>query len=244
MPKLVLKFEQTPLKEVAVGDRPVTVGRLPDNDLQIDNLAVSSYHARIFLEGDAIIVEDLGSLNGTFLNQQRITRAAAKPGDTILVGKHHIEIHESSESAPAATPPSTPRVATPRMEETVMLDSRRRRELLDAAPAAAEPAAPRLRVPTLIVTRGRTDQREYLLSGKLTVIGKSAMATVRIHGFFARLLAPEVAAQINKRDDGYYLVKAGQVPKVNGQRVTAPTKLSDGDTIEVGSLVMTFLYRS
>jgi len=259
MAKLVLKFEQSVLKEVGIGDRPVTIGRLPDNDLQVDNLAVSSHHARIYREGKQLVVEDLGSTNGTFLNNQRITKASVKNGDTVLVGKHHIEIHDTGFADAGAPAPTAPKAAVPKIEETVMMDSKRRKELLEAALAAqaggapakagagAAPAAPvaqpHVRVPTLVITKGKTDHPEYLLSGKLTVIGKSSMATVQIRGFFARLFAPEVAAQINKRDDGYYIAKAGQVPKVNGNAITGPTKLNDGDNIEVARLAMSFVYR-
>jgi pSer/pThr/pTyr-binding forkhead associated (FHA) protein len=262
MAKLVLKFEQSVLKEVVIGDRPVTVGRLPDNDLPVDNLAVSSHHARIYLEGDKITVEDLNSLNGTFVNNQRITKVQVKPGDKIMIGKHHIEVHESAAGETAA--PAAPKAAAPKIEETVMLDSKRRKELLEAAlaaqkaagggapattapaaaaPAVTAPAPPRARVPWLLVSKGSTDQKEYLLSGKLTVIGKSAMATVKIKGFFARLFAPDVAAQINKRDDGYYLARAGQTPKVNGQPISGPTKLNEGDVIEVSGLTLNFVHR-
>lgn len=263
MAKLVLKFEQSVLKEVAIGDRPITIGRLPDNDLQVDNLAVSSHHARIYREGHSIVVEDLGSLNGTFLNNQRVTKATARNGDTVLVGKHKIEVHDTgaADSAPAA--PAAPKVAAPKIEETVMMDSKKRKELLEAAlaaqaagggpaapsagPGQAAPSAPvappRVRVPSLIIIKGKGDQPEYMLTGKLTVIGKSTMATVKIRGFFARLFAPDVCAQINKRDDGYYVVKAAQIPKVNNVAITGPTKLTDGDTIEVGGLTMSFVYR-
>jgi pSer/pThr/pTyr-binding forkhead associated (FHA) protein len=267
MAKLILKFEQSVLKEVAIGDRPVTVGRLPDNDLQVDNLAVSSHHARIYKEGANIVVEDLNSLNGTFVNKQRITKLQVKPGDAIMIGKHSIEVHESAAGdAPAAA--GAPKAAAPKIEETVMMDSKRRKELLEAALAAqragggaapaaapaahgsagAAPSSPvatpqRARVPSLIVTKGSTDSQEYQLTGKLTVIGKSEMATVKIKGFFARLFAPDVAAQINKRDDGYYLARAGQNPKVNGKPITCPTKLNEGDVIEVGSLTLNFLFK-
>jgi len=264
MAKLVLKFENSVLKEVAIGDRPITIGRLPDNDLQVDNLAVSSHHARIYKEGHSIVVEDLGSLNGTFLNNARVTKATARNGDKVQVGKHHIEVHDTgvADSAPAA--PATPKAAAPKIEETVMMDSKKRKELLEAAlaaqaaagggapaahagPSQAAPSAPvappRVRVPSLIITKGKADQPEYLLSGKLTVIGKSVMATVKIKGFFARLFAPDVCAQINKRDDGYYVVKAAQIPKVNNVMITGPTKLNDGDNIEVGSLTMSFVYK-
>ncbi len=48
MGRLVLKFDAAVLKEVPLGFEPVTIGRAPDNDIQIDNLAVSDHHARIF----------------------------------------------------------------------------------------------------------------------------------------------------------------------------------------------------
>ena len=44
MPKLSLMFDNKLVREVPVGSRPVTIGRAPDNDLSVDNLAVSSYH--------------------------------------------------------------------------------------------------------------------------------------------------------------------------------------------------------
>jgi hypothetical protein len=65
------------------------------------------------------------------------------------------------------------------------------------------------------------------------------MATVRLRGWFA----PQVAAQINKREDGYYLGRADHVPKINGRPIDGPTRLNDGDLIEVGRVRMTFLCR-
>jgi hypothetical protein len=94
-------------------------------------------------------------------------------------------------------------------------------------------------VPTLSVLAGRTSQSEYMLSGKLTVIGRSEMATVRLRGWFA----PRVAAQIHKRDDGYYLGLGDRVPKINGLPIAGATPLHDGDIIEIGRLRLHFSYR-
>jgi pSer/pThr/pTyr-binding forkhead associated (FHA) protein len=58
MSRLVLKFENSSLKEVPLGTRPVTIGRAPDNDIQIDNLSVSNYHARVYVEAGSLVVED------------------------------------------------------------------------------------------------------------------------------------------------------------------------------------------
>jgi len=240
MSRLILKFENAVLKEVPLGTRPVTIGRAPDNDIQIDNLAVSNYHARVYLEAGSLVVEDLNSLNGSFLNDIRVERAMLKDGDAILIGKHEILVDQQHD---AAIPQDGLRKApVPRVNETMILDTHERRMLLDAAVAAGERSQlspERLRVPTLIVMRGKTDEKEYRIAGKLTVIGNSKMATVRLRGW----LTPDVAAQINKHDDGYYLGRGDRIPKINGVSINGLTKLNDGDVIDVGRVRLNFLYR-
>src|SRR5271169_1936586 len=240
MSRLVLKFQGAILKEVPLGTRPVTIGRAPDNDIPIDNLAVSNYHARVYVEAGSLVVEDLNSLNGSFLNDIRVERAMLKDGDAILIGKHHILVDQAHDvSAPADALRKAP---APRVNETMVLDTQERRDMLEQAAAAGERsqlAPDRSRVPTLVVLRGRTDQKEYRLSGKLTVIGHSKMATVRLRRWFS----PSVAAQINKHEDGYYLGRGDRVPKINGASITGLTKLNDGDVIEVGRVRLIFVYR-
>ena len=235
----MLKFENAVLKEVPLGTRPVTIGRAPDNDIPIDNLAVSNYHARVYVEAGSLVVEDLNSLNGLFLNDIRVERAMLKDGDAILIGKHHIWVDQAHD---AALPVDSWRKApAPRVNETMVLDTHERRKMLEQAAAAGERSQlspERLRVPTLTVVRGRTDQKEYRLAGKLTVIGHSKMATVRLRGWFT----PDIAAQINKHEDGYYLGRGDRVPKLNGVAINGLTKLNDGDLIEVGRVRLNFLF--
>src|SRR5882762_1259538 len=231
MSRLLLKFEGAVLKEVPLGTRPVTIGRSPDNDIPIDNLAVSNYHARVYVEAGSLVIEDLGSLNGSFLNDIRVERAMLKDGDAILIGKHQIFVDQTHD---VAVPVDGLRKApAPRVNETMVLDTRVRRDMLEQAAAAGERSQlspERLLVPTLTVLRGRTDQKEYRLAGKLTVIGHSEMATVRLRGWFT----PNIAAQINRHEDGYYLGRGDRVPKLNGVEIDGLTKLNDGDMIEVG----------
>ncbi len=92
MAKLSLMFEEKLVKEVPIGSRPVRIGRSPDNDLVVDNLAVSNDHARVFFESGRLVVEDRGSLNGTFVNDLRVERATLHDGDSIWIGKHHIKV--------------------------------------------------------------------------------------------------------------------------------------------------------
>src|ERR1019366_2538635 len=240
MSRLVLKFQSTELKEVPLGTRPVTIGRAPDNDIPIDNLAVSNYHARVYVEAGSLVIEDLNSLNGSFLNDIRVERAMLKNGDTILIGKHHILVDQSHEAALPLD--AWGKAPAPRVNETMVLDTHERRKMLEQAAAAGERyqlSPERLRVPTLAVLRGRTDQKEYRLAGKLTVIGHSKTASVRLRGWFT----PEIAAQINKHEDGYYLGRGDLVPKINGIEISGLTKLNEWDLIEVGRVRLNFLFR-
>jgi hypothetical protein len=134
------------------------------------------------------------------------------------------------------------KVAAPRINETMVLDTKVRREMLQQAAAMGERtqfAAGRMKVPTLIVLNGSTDQKEYMLTNKLTVIGKSSMATVRLKGWFK----PQMAAQINQRDDGFYIGPGDKVPRVNGAPIHGPVRLKDGDVIEVGGVRLNFIFR-
>jgi len=240
MPKLSLMFDNKIVKEVPVGSRPVTIGRSPDNDIPVDNLAVSNHHAKVYFEAGRMVVEDLDSLNGTFVNDLRIERATLHDGDNIHIGKHKIKV-DTSGDAPLAWDTGR-KAAAPRIDETMVLDTKERRQMLQQAAAMGESmqfAGGRIKVPTLVVLSGKTDQKEYVLTNKLTVIGKSTMATVRLKGWFK----PQMAAQINQRDDGYYLGPGDKVPKVNGAPVSGPVRLNHGDTVEVSGVRLNFIFR-
>src|SRR5579863_364039 len=179
MSKLVLKFESSILKEVAVGQQEVSIGRSPDNGIVIDNPAISSYHARVFHEDGRLMLQDFGNLNGTFVNGQRVKMVTLKPGDSVGIGKHTIVVSESRDLDGFATGNGGARPAAPKINETVMLDTKERREFLQKVAAVGESAQvspARLKIPTLVVRKGRTNQREYSLNDKLTVVGKSSMA--------------------------------------------------------------------
>src|ERR1051325_7312546 len=91
MAKLYLKFENSVLKEITMNQAPTTIGRLPDNTVQIDNLAVSGHHAKISWDQDHYVIEDLGSLNGTYVNNERVGIATLRHGDQVTIGKHVVE---------------------------------------------------------------------------------------------------------------------------------------------------------
>lgn len=241
MPLLIVKFEGSTLQKVPTNGGSITIGRSPDNGIAIDNLAVSSRHAEIKSEQGHLVIEDLNSLNGTFVNSQRVKRSALKHGDVVLIGKHSIYVDEKATDQVPADVNRPPAPAKPRssVEETFILDTEKRKKMMQEMAAAGERSQitpSRVKVATLVRVKGSIDQAEYALTGKLTVIGNSDMATIRLRGWFK----PKMAAQINRRDDGYYLGRGDRVPTINGNSIGAATRLSDGDLIEVCGVQLRF----
>ena len=71
----------------------MTVGRAPECELRLDDTYASSQHARLFAKNDAWFVEDLGSTNGTFVNDQKLAAPAMlQPGDKVRVGQTVMEL--------------------------------------------------------------------------------------------------------------------------------------------------------
>jgi cytochrome P450 / NADPH-cytochrome P450 reductase len=87
------------------------VGRDPAVEVQLDDEEISRRHLRVWAEGDALWVEDLGSANGTFVNGERIAgRVALAPGDSVRIGRTTLE-HPAPAVAPAPAPESEPPAA-------------------------------------------------------------------------------------------------------------------------------------
>ena len=79
---------------------PVTIGRDPDNDLPIDDTKLSRRHCRIARTPEGIVVEDLESSNGTFVNGLRSQRHVLDAGDTILIGVTSLSVEWDPDAAP------------------------------------------------------------------------------------------------------------------------------------------------
>jgi pSer/pThr/pTyr-binding forkhead associated (FHA) protein len=91
MPIITLKFKDRKIRDypIAVG-QTCTIGRKSSNDIVIDNLAVSGFHARIESVVSTFILRDLESTNGTFVNKEKVTAYNLRHKDVILIGKHEL----------------------------------------------------------------------------------------------------------------------------------------------------------
>ena len=86
--KLVVSFQGVQIREFPL-DRPAfAIGRLPENDIVIDHMGVSGRHAQLAVDGQTVVLTDLSSTNGTFVNGNRIQRVELRANDWISIGKH------------------------------------------------------------------------------------------------------------------------------------------------------------
>jgi pSer/pThr/pTyr-binding forkhead associated (FHA) protein len=100
MARLVLLSEGFTGRTFELKGEKITVGRVSDNAFEIPESSVSSHHAEIVLQGSDVLIRDLGSTNGTFINGEQINEAVLKPGQILRFGTVELRL-ESPESGPA-----------------------------------------------------------------------------------------------------------------------------------------------
>ena len=85
-------------EQILLEDDLLTIGRSPDSHLFLDDVTVSRHHARIVHDATGFAVEDLNSLNGTYVNRGRVERQHLSDGDEVQIGKFKFAYLEPSES--------------------------------------------------------------------------------------------------------------------------------------------------
>lgn len=79
-----------------------TVGRIEDNTFPITDPSVSSHHCEVLLKGSEVVVRDLNSTNGSYINGERITEATLKPGQVLRLGQVELRLETDAPAAAAA----------------------------------------------------------------------------------------------------------------------------------------------
>lgn len=233
MPTLTLKFKKdsAKIKEYRLErGQSISIGRRENNDIVIENLAVSGHHAKIDWTGNGFLLTDLKSKNGTFVNDQLAISHWLKDKDAITIGKHIIEFrYGQGEAQPDDQPDDA-------MGETMVMDTGKYRSMLakNVSSMAGQGQGQDAGGGMLSFLAG--GEGEVELTKKLTKIGKNASSDIVVSG----LTVGQTAATISKRPDGYYLSYVGGMskPKVNGESVKESVALKQFDVIEIGSAKM------
>jgi FHA domain len=238
MARLVLSLESQVMAEYNMNKERYTIGRLPDNDIRIDNGAVSGHHSLIINILNDSFLEDLNSTNGTYVNGKLIKKHALQHSDVITVGHHQLRFVEDDEAQdefektmviqPSARPVEKVRNAREVVEQVapaaaaVTSASGKHRSLADGH-AAVKKAK-------LQVLSGAFAGRELELNKALTTLGRPGVQVVAI----------------TRRADGYFIVhvdsdKENNFPLVNGSPIgSSATRLADNDVIQLAGVKMGF----
>ncbi len=219
MPKILLKFETSVIKEIPLDKSIFTVGRKPENDIVLDNATVSGHHCKIYEAGGTWFVEDLNSTNGTYVNGKKVLKAGLHANDSVSVVKYSLVFMEGAASKPAGGGESAPAADLP-------------------------PQRARVQGALEVLEGGADSKTQHDLTNLSTYVGKTPQANVQYKGAGIFNSGPDIAAVITLRPEGYYLIpiKEGFATH-NGNSLTEKTPLKDDDIIGVGGTKFRFFIK-
>ncbi|HTT07307.1 MAG TPA: FHA domain-containing protein [Gammaproteobacteria bacterium] len=235
MAKLILSLNGVVQGEYQLSKERTTLGRKPDNDIQVDNLAVSGKHALIITILDDSFLEDLGSTNGTYVNGKLIKKHALRDGDVIGLGKHELKYVNEHASADdeefektMIIRPGSASAAVAAAQAAAAAAPAAAASAAGGAPAAAAPGMP---LGKLHVLNGPIAGKELELTKALITLGKPGVQV----------------AVISRRPQGYFLTHiesdsgGKNYPVVNGKPIGPQAyTLQSGDVIELAGIKMEF----
>lgn len=226
--KIIVTLNDANVSEYSLDSETTTIGRHPDNDIHIDNIAVSGSHAKIITILTDSFLEDLNSTNGTLVNGKPIQKHALKDGDVIEIGVHNLK-YENKEASSGGDFESTMIIrpdAAGLKESTGEVD----KAALEEASAGAEAPKKNQEV-HLNILNGTNAGEQLKITKALTTLGKPGT---------------QVAA-ITKRPQGYFIIHIeggsnDKTPVINGEEIgPKATQLNDKDVIEIAGVKMEFV---
>lgn len=223
MARLLLTYKKELVRNhLIIPGSVATVGRDRNNDIVIDHPSVSKLHAKIRQDDQGLYLSDLGSTNGTYVNDDKVMECQLAHQDWVSIGKHVliVDLYETLSLEATVQMLKAGSSGTADAEGTMMLDMKQ-------GPSQWQS------FDYLNFLSG--EQKDLELSDKTVIIGRSAGADVVIGGLWS-LLAGQPTATINKQGNNYFLDYVGGLlrPKVNGAPVKKPIKLKHQDIIQVG----------
>ena len=231
MARVILVFKKNVIKDHPFVNESMNIGRDKGNDIVIDNLIVSNFHAKIDKIGDSYILTDLQSTNGTFVNKKKVISCKLKHKDKIIIGKHLLFFAMSKKEQLKAEETD--------LDKTMIIDSNIHKELLAKKTGNNEKSIPNKEEKIGVISFiDKSDHEDIELTKKLIKIGKAKSSEIQLKGLFMSA----TAAAISRRPNGYVITSTGEKTKVkvNGKVIEESYYLKDFDTIEIGSYKLQF----
>ena len=246
MARLILSLGGQVLAEFNMTKERYTIGRLPDNDVRIDNPAVSGHHSLIINILNDSFLEDLSSTNGTYVNGKLIKKHALQHGDVVTVGHHQLRFVETVQDEEEQDDEFARTMIIDDASEAVAQIAAEAgagaavsSEAAGAAAAVAERPNPSMasqsgarpaRIAKVQVLNGKFAGREVDLNKTLTTLGSAGVQVIAI----------------TRRTDGYFIVlvenqRGQEPPRINGDSLGSQAlKLNENDVIEIIGIKMGF----
>lgn len=232
MAKLVLSLDGDVLGYHFLEKERFSIGRKPNNEMQIDDSSVSKEHAAITTVGNDQILEDLGSTNGTLVNGVKIQKHILQNNDVIDIGRYQLR-YINQKAKPGVD-----------SDRTVMM-----MPVMSMRPGKSQSEIPEQstdQVDTAVsVARAANDNFPL---GEINGLGGTyAGQTLELSRPLATFgMAGVQVAVINRRPHGYFItrVEGKKQPLVNGQAIGEDAQLlQDGDQVEVGGEILRFFLK-
>jgi pSer/pThr/pTyr-binding forkhead associated (FHA) protein len=256
MARLILSLGGQVMAEFNMTKERYTVGRLPDNDVRIDNPAVSGHHSLIINILNDSFLEDLSSTNGTYVNGKLIKKHALQHGDVVTVGHHQLRYVEPVAEEEEQDDEFARTMIIDSSQEAVQQAAMKSAAQISSDAAAAHSQAQAQPASTgdtttasAIANRAPSKNSAYrqVQNAKVQVLnGKFAGREVDLNKALTTLGSPgaQVIA-ITKRSEGYYIVlvedKKDSPPNINGTPLgSQAVKLVDNDVVELIGIKMGF----
>ncbi len=227
MPEIVVKFEDKVIERIVTEKKRITIGRTNDNDVVLENRGVSRKHAMIEFNNNAAVIIDNESLNGTFVNNRKITEEVLRDDDVITIGKYSLVYHKDSTGSegPALD-----------MEGTMVLNTKRQKELIENDKVERQIVAKY--GGSVLLGEENTEFSEFKLDREVTTIGSAKFVHIKAKGLFLS----GIQAKIIQENNGYTIMNLGREgkTKVNGEPVSRAV-LKNGDIVSVGKSIFKFV---
>jgi len=226
MARLILTFGDKVLSNhMITPDSEMIIGRDFSCHVVIDHPSISARHARVKQDDKGLFLTDLGSTNGTFVNDDKVVDCQLAHQDWIHVGKHilMVDLYETLSLDATVQMLTAGSTGAADADGTLMLD-------MDEGSEQSTWALDYLNFLS-------DDQPDFELSHKPISIGKNRDADIVVSGFWS-MFAGQPAATISKQGGDYYLdyVSGLIKPKLNGMTIIEPTRINHHDIIRVGSV--------
>jgi len=227
MAEIIVKYEDKVIERIVTEKKRISIGRTKENDIVLENRGVSRKHALIEFNNNAAVVIDNESLNGTFVNNRKITEEVLRDDDTITIGKYSLVYH--SQATHDGDNPAD-------FDGTMVLNTKQQKKLLENDRLERQ-IVTKYGGSVLLGEEG-AEFSELRLDREVFTIGKAKFVHVKVKGMWVS----GIQAKLSKEPQGWVLTNLGKDgrTRVNGEPVSQHV-MKNGDLIQVGKSTFKFV---